>query len=923
MNMYPTLVVGIGGSGKLVCKFLKKYFAEKFPKEWVKPATGLPPIVSILVIETQPGKEKEELALPELPDVPTITAYVDEPTIKAMQEKEFLEKNPEIGCWLHTPLPIKEIIGGAGQIRQAGRLAFFRHRKAYGSIQTAITTEIDNIKSEKAVSLTRQLSEGRINVPHSTPRCYIISSVCGGTGSGMLLDIAGIVNKAGARANLIAFLPKMFEPVIDLSESVWQLYSNTYATLKEIHHYMTSGKWQVWYDIRGKDGVSLDKKIFEYCFLVEKESDTLDLRSRLHVAPLVGEFLFWMISELEHSLHTSGVNIRQFIEANTENWCNGLGIASVSFPLEEIKNIMVNWGIRELITEYLSVKFKDDEIDKKVMDPNTGYLYSDFYYKNWEEALLKKKEYITLAVDTFVKRKGKLEVMLKGEKERLRREYEADVRRIGTNFSEYVDKIKNRFVNLTDELLTTKGPKYLRNFIEKFKVELNNVRTRVEDEQHRFQTRISELDKTIEESLKLLGRIRKKKWFMDIGWWKRIEPHVRSILKMIKEFFDTSLMVEKHKYALKIIETLNELIDTRKGELDALYSKLRGIRLSKEKEEDRLWSILMFASEAQIKVKANRENVESFYDEHLKGELDDIGTDLRKRLIEWQKMSEEEITKEIESTIKGRLSKTGFDNLTIMDAMKDKMEELGSIVQDCITNRSSPLIRHTGKRPFEDKFLISGLEEQDIRGLSAIPEGATLIKSDIESDKRRIIFIRLSSNFSLGDLAAYDFADKYAKAYRDSIDKNHKWIHTQKEAIGFEDPLGLAIGIEAEPLIRTCQDVGIVYEKGSHHFVYREYDKEVTIAQGLENAIGKLEDDPRLADNLKRKLLEFFNNQTVEWIVDYLNDHDSTRFASESEFRRNHENKYKNAFSTFAYPIPPHRIPSYVLDELKKRISRS
>ena len=165
-----------------------------------------------------------------------------------------------------------------------------------------------------------------------------------------------------------------------------------------------------------------------------------------------------------------------------------------------------------------------------------------------------------------------------------------------------------------------------------------------------------------------------------------------------------------------------------------------------------------------------------------------------------------------------------------------------------------------------------------------------------------------------------DFNEKYAKAYEDSLNNNHKWIHVQPEALGFEDPLELSIGMEEESLIRTCQDVGIIFQQRSYHFEYKENGKRVVLAQGLENTIKRLQDDPECARILKEKLLNFFNSQTKEWLVDYLNSHDMSRFADSEKFRQNHEEKYKNAVSDFSYHIPPHKIPSYILRELKKRV---
>jgi hypothetical protein len=921
INMYPTLIVGIGGSGKLTCKFLKKKFQERFPKEWLEPATGLPPIVDIVVIETEPGREKEETRLPELPDVLTIAAHVNEDTLKAMQKSTYLNKNPEIKNWLSAPLPIDAIIGGAGQIRQAGRLAFFYHRKAFGRIEEIIFSKIDNIKSDLAMSKMRKLSNDQVNIPDTRVRCYIISSVCGGTGSGMLLDIAGLVKKKNCKTNLIAFLPKMFESVIDLPQSVYLLQANAYATLKEINHYMTGGKWEVWYKEREMDGVFLDGKLFDYCFLVDNESETTNLGDRLHISPLVAEFVFLAISELEHPLTTSEVNIKKFSEVNTSNWCNGLGISTILFPLEEIVDIMVNWAVRDLILKDLSVDFSIDEIKDEILNPNYGLLSPGKSYEKWENAILAKTFYNTKSVDTIIKQSGSLVSKVQGEKNRLEREHADDVRRMKESFEKYIPKVKEEYSQILDDRLKEKGPAYLKIFSEELKKELNNLKSNLESEVQKLSQKSASLEKLISDDLSLLGKIEKEKPFIAIGWRKKVDPHIQIILVRIKELFDTKLKTEKYIYSIQIVKELIDLLEKKNGEYSSLDNKLNSIRMKKQIDEERLWNILTFSSAAEIKVKSRRDDVTNFYNTYLRNELKGIGAQLRGSLFSWMKESIENIEKEMENTIRKKISDIGFDKLTILDAMKDEMEDLGKNVNECMNNKSLPFIKHAGQ-PREDRFFVCGLESFELAKLPPLPSDVVVLSSNIEKTKRRLSFVRLSSNFSLSDMATHRLQD-YANAYGELIQK-FKWIHILPEARGFQDPLGLSIGMEEEALIRTCQDVGIIFQKGSYHFEYKnDRGQDVVLAQGLENAIKELQDEPSTANYLKQKLLDFFNNEKLEKIKEYLDDHDPTNFVgidADSKYRKNHEDKYKDKGN--GVPIPVHSIPSYILTELKKRLER-
>jgi hypothetical protein len=920
MNIYPTLIIGVGGSGKLACKFIKKYFAERFPADWLNPATQLPPIVDMVVMETEPGNEKEELSISKLPDVQTIAAYIDKPTLKAMQGKAFLTNHPEISSWLSSPLPVTEIVGGAGQIRQAGRLAFFRHRTAFGNIKKAITNVLENIGTDSAINLCKQRSKGGIKVPDRTPRCYIISSVCGGTGSGMLFDIAGIVNQVGVRTNLIAFLPKMFESKIDLTESIWQIYANTYATLKEANHYMTGNYWSVSYDEGRNDRVIGDKKLFDYCFLVDKESDNVDLKDRSRVTPLVAEFLFQMITEIEYPFNTTESNFKKLKDAEIASWVNGLGVAIISFPLEEIRDVLVNWGIRDLITRHLSMDFSLSEIDALVSDRTSGRLYTEFSYKTWEDALLDKNGYSSLSADTLIKKRGLLESKIRDEKSRIEREYKDDLRRIRDGYEKYLDTMRGRFTSFSDGILCSKGPAYFGATIEKFKQELRVAKTSLENDQQKLDANIKQLNDTVEKQIKTLTKISKKGWFAAIGWAKRIHPHMDSVLRLIRDLFGGMLKAEKHKYSLRIIADIENMIDCKMSEYSSLMEKLRNIGSKTEGEESRLLSALIIGSEAHIKVKSDDDDVKNFFKVHVEPGLPDLGTNLRKSLTKWKNESEETILGEIRTSLDSKIKGSGFDDLTILGAMKNDMEELGQLFQDCINNKSMPFIRHAG-RPIEEKYFISGFKKSDLEELRP-PGNMSVITSNLERNKRKFIFVRMSAGFSLQDLGPYDFEKKYAKAYSDALEKGHGWIHIQKEAPGFEDPLGLSIGLEEESLIKTCLDVGIIYVKKGNHFEYGDDGAEKTLAQGLEKAIGAIHEDQKLARLLKKKLADFFNGKDATWVVGYLNDHVRDNFADDGAFSENHKAKYKNSVPGNEFALTQHKIPSYVLKEIEKRLGK-
>ena len=342
LRLKPVLVIGLGGSGKLGCKMLKKYFKERYKKDLLDPVTGLPPLVDILCIETDPGKEKEEKQL-TLPDVDTIEAFINEKDFDVIQSDDYLNRNPEIKDWLAKPLPIGEIEGGAGQIRQAGRLAFWIHRKAREKIEKRISGKLTDLLSDHTIG---EATRRNIQLISRTIDVYIITSICGGTGAGMLLDIAGLIKKysRSSKIFLIGLLPGIFEQEIDISQSIQRLYANAYATLKEINYFMRKNPWRVTYTVnerRRHENVDIaGTNLFDYLFLVSEKSPNLHLVDRLHLSPLIADFLYYNINFVGERLRSSRVNFDQYI--TPDHYCSSLGVAVLSFPLEEVLSICSN-----------------------------------------------------------------------------------------------------------------------------------------------------------------------------------------------------------------------------------------------------------------------------------------------------------------------------------------------------------------------------------------------------------------------------------------------------------------------------------------------------------------------------------------------------------------------------------------------------
>lgn len=116
-------------------------------------------------------------------------------------------------------IPTSEVeANGASQLRVLGRLGFFENDEV---IERMLRAKLNQLGSEVDPS---RLSEEK--------RVIIVSSIAGGTGAGMLIDMAYVARRQLLRPRVYAYvlLPEVFQDV----DSGGRIYQNAYACIKEL-----------------------------------------------------------------------------------------------------------------------------------------------------------------------------------------------------------------------------------------------------------------------------------------------------------------------------------------------------------------------------------------------------------------------------------------------------------------------------------------------------------------------------------------------------------------------------------------------------------------------------------------------------------------------------------------------------------------
>ncbi|MBW4645872.1 MAG: hypothetical protein KME23_23275 [Goleter apudmare HA4340-LM2] len=269
-----TICIGLGGTGRDVLMRIRRLIVDRYGD-----LSNLP-IISFVHIDTDKSATQVtgirtgstyhgvDLSFREAEKV-SATMSVKEVNmfVEGLERRsEYTNYGPfdHIARWFPLQLlrNIKAVEEGAKGIRPVGRLAFFHN---YHKITTAIETAERRTRGHDSLLLRRGL---RVDPGLSI---FVIGSLCGGTGSGMFLDIAYSLRHVYADQNtqLVSYL--VISP--ELYGNTPSMSANTYAALKELNYYSARGtKFEACYDIQNLVIVQEKRPPFDYTYLVSGQT---------------------------------------------------------------------------------------------------------------------------------------------------------------------------------------------------------------------------------------------------------------------------------------------------------------------------------------------------------------------------------------------------------------------------------------------------------------------------------------------------------------------------------------------------------------------------------------------------------------------------------------------------------------------------
>jgi hypothetical protein len=287
----PTLVVGLGGTGKEVLFRLRRLIVERFGS-----LDELPCIQFLLLDTDQTNEAKRQSDIPIADDRlydkvkfrPSETINLSIPGGTGALVSN-IERFPHIREWFQDKGKIAsmgDLADGAAQVRMASRLAFYssENYEAISAKLDAIPGRLGNpTVGERVATYFSTYDIKECNV-------HVVTSLAGGTGSGIFLDM-GFLLKAKMqdyKRTAYLFFPSLYANL--LGER--RMRANGYAALKELNQYSFGTKFKA--NWTGQEARLLPPPPYTYTYFLDhlNEAGMYVGKERNSVYQMVAESIF-------------------------------------------------------------------------------------------------------------------------------------------------------------------------------------------------------------------------------------------------------------------------------------------------------------------------------------------------------------------------------------------------------------------------------------------------------------------------------------------------------------------------------------------------------------------------------------------------------------------------------------------------------
>jgi len=608
-ELMPTIIIGLGGTGKEVLLRIRRQFVEKYG------SINEFPIISYLYIDTD-NAPSEESGIARERDylINEIDFQPSEKIFHPVNPSDYIyriQDVPHIKEWLSTTGEIAKLgtmNTGAGQIRPAARLAFFHN---YDEIVSKLTAAKSRITDSRSINLVKDIHKIK-NVNTDKINVYVISSVSGGTGSGMLTDMGFLIRsifRNQAVSSCYIVLPKIFQ-----SYGKERVFANGYAALEEFEYYNLKNTFDVAW--KKNEQHKFQPGVYDDTYIIDGENAknlSLADQNNRDIYKMLSDTIFQDFSNSDFANYKRGVRVnlvqykqRLWPDDNTvtdntySRKYSTLGQSTISIPVDRIIISCSYKLCEDIINYYLTyAEGSQSEVDNYLISdflPELGLLESknkfqllDSLYKSGEKSSLQSniKSFLTNLQNDLVsgKRGENWSTYLLNEKMKFDTNFrdDNDVNRQGMFFMQIFsnrshsiqnligDRERNVIGSLEQKINSlvndsTRGVFYAINllkrlqfiltdgnfdYIPKYEKEIKDLQSLVSRLDAEFRRKFQELKE--DEGRSKLNVLRKS----------AMTGSLEKVIGLMEDYYNTLIKLKSRYYAREIALRILALIETR------------------------------------------------------------------------------------------------------------------------------------------------------------------------------------------------------------------------------------------------------------------------------------------------------------------------------------------------------------------------
>jgi hypothetical protein len=627
-----TICIGLGGTGRDVLMRIRRLIVDRYGD-----LNNLP-IVSFVHIDTDKASTQVtgirtgssyhgvDLSFKEAEKVSAtmsskdVTMFVD--GLERRSEYNSYGPYDHIGIWFPPQLlrNIKAVEEGAKGIRPVGRLAFFHN---YQKVKTAIETAERRTRGHESLLLKSGFKiEPGLSI-------FVVGSLCGGTGSGMFLDVAyslrNLYGDQGARIfGYLVISPELYGNTPNMN-------ANTYAALKELNHYSNPGtEFAACYDIENLSIIKEKRPPFDYAYLLSNQTGgEYEILTQGKLCNVIAHKIALEFSgELGSVVKGNRDNFLQHIiqpdkhpRPNTQRYLT-FGLSAIYFPRDTIIQIALTKVSSELVRFWLNGKgqspdpvnlleqfliqnhwqsdlAKRDGLINKLSESveESSKTFSNSL-KTWQTKLLKlisecknKDDRTNVRQQLATEFTKQFRTVQPGETESIRGYWLTKLiqsapkiaKELNTNIDDYLIKLLTPIEAKFSIRNTRNWLEALQHELHKYQRDLQESITdcggmkRIEDVERKWDN-TDQIIEELENKFMLIGNL-KNSQFQDES-----KKAIQEVCKLIRHNFDLTVLQE----TLKIVNHLQKRIQEREKQVAAFSSLIEDLQSAYEKEEREL-----------------------------------------------------------------------------------------------------------------------------------------------------------------------------------------------------------------------------------------------------------------------------------------------------------------------------------------------